>query len=375
MANFTISPNMSLIIPTPGQEPGPNYATDLASSLSIIDGHNHSPGSGSIINTNGIVINADFALNNFNLTLVKTVNFSAQLSSLPGVSPNLGCIYVAGNELYYNDEVGNVVKITNVGSVNSGAGSISGLPSGTASASYSAGSKTFIWQSSTLTAANLDAGSVILREVAASAKGVKLSSPLSLAADYELFFPGSLPASSKILTLDNAGNIASVLDVDNVTLQIVSSTLSVKNQAITQAKLAPRTTGTTVAAGGVAKSSAFTAASLGGSGTIATLTVTITTTGRPVIVGLQSDMGVGQNSFIQAIGGPIILQVTRNGTEFMAYDFGTSAGGVTAFPSSSVVGIDFGVNGSAGTYTYNIVQNAAGNLVGYNNVVLVAYEM
>ena len=36
--SFTNSPNMNLPIPTVGGEPGPNYATDVNSSLTLVDG-------------------------------------------------------------------------------------------------------------------------------------------------------------------------------------------------------------------------------------------------------------------------------------------------------------------------------------------------
>lgn len=206
MATFTIDPNMGFPNPTPGEDPGPDYANNLQTSLTTIGAHDHSPGKGLPVTPLGLNINADLPLNGNNLTLVKTVNFVSLIAPLAGVSPNLGCIYVSGNELYYNDESGNVIPITLNGSVNSGAGSITGLPSGTASASYSGGSQTFIWRSATNTPANMDMGSAIIREVAANAKGVTLKSVTSLGTDYDLILP-QLPSVPKVLTLDAAGNI------------------------------------------------------------------------------------------------------------------------------------------------------------------------
>src|SRR6266403_2288664 len=121
MSNFTISPNMNLPMPIPGVDPGPDYANNQNSAFTIIDGHTHSAGSGVQITPSGLNINSNLAINSNNLTLVNTVNFKANVSSLAGTSPNLGCVYVGGNELYYNDEAGNVVAITNNGSVNAGA--------------------------------------------------------------------------------------------------------------------------------------------------------------------------------------------------------------------------------------------------------------
>ena len=208
MSDVTISPNMGLPGPLVGVDPGPDWANNLNSCLGILDQHNHAAGSGVQITPSGLNINADLSINSNNLTAVKTVNFNDQGSSLPGSSPNLGCVYVAGSELYYNDEVGNVVQITNGGSVNAGSGSITGLPSGTASASYSAGSKTFIWQSSTSTPANMDFGSAIFRNIVASSFGLTLNPPNAMGADYDVTLPPSNSSGgTAFLTYDTSNNI------------------------------------------------------------------------------------------------------------------------------------------------------------------------
>ena len=46
------SPNMGLTIPTPTVTPGPQYATNIAGDLTIIDQHNHSTGNGAPIANN-----------------------------------------------------------------------------------------------------------------------------------------------------------------------------------------------------------------------------------------------------------------------------------------------------------------------------------
>lgn len=204
MSNVFITPYMGLPLPIPGQDPGPDYANNQYSSGIILDQHNHSPGSGQQINPSGIIINADLPINDNNLTLVKTLNFSAQSGPLSGIVPNIGCVYVAGNELYYNDEAGNVVAITNNGSVNAGAGSISGLPSGTASVFFNG--STYVFQQATNTAANLDAASIIIRNTTVNSNGITLSAPNSLPANATETLP--LPPSTKgIMTMDPSGNM------------------------------------------------------------------------------------------------------------------------------------------------------------------------
>lgn len=323
----TLSPNMSLIIPGVGTEPGPTWASDLNSSLGILDQHNHSAGQGVPITPAGMNINADLSINNNNLTLLKTVNFNSQLSFIPGIAPNLGCIYVAGNELYYNDESGNVVQITNVGSVNAGAGSITGLPSGTASASYSAGSQTFIWQSATSTAANMDMGSITLREVSPGANGITISSPGSLAADYSLTLPAALPGSTVFLTLDNSGNIgAGTVSFPLTGANIANGTIDTVNLtdgAVTLPKMAAPNMVVSSSCGAFSSSAATYA-------DVTNFSVNITTTGKPVNItfipdnsgsgaiigvnGTQAGFRIVRDSVV--IGGPAIIFSTAGGNNF-----------------------------------------------------------
>lgn len=204
----TITPNMGLIVPTVGQEPGPNWASDLNADLGTLDQHNHSSGQGVQITPAGLNINTDLPMNSNNITQINTTRYQALGSPLSGISPNLGCMYVASNELYYNDEAGNTVKITNNGSVNAGAGSISGLPSGTASASYVGVSGTFVWESATNTAANMDFASAIFRDQTLSSNGVTVSPPNSIPSDYAITWPPqNTTGSTVLLTYDTSGNI------------------------------------------------------------------------------------------------------------------------------------------------------------------------
>jgi hypothetical protein len=199
---------MQLQIPTIGAEAGPQYAADVNNSLTIIDAHNHSAGSGVLVTPSGLNINSDLPINGNNLTLVFTIRFLSEASPIPNAAPNIGCIYVVGNELYYNDfSGGHEVQITNNGSVNAGAGSITGLPSGTASVSFAA--STYVFQSSTNTAANVDIASLILRNNTPSSNGLTLSPPNALGANYTLTLP-ALPSVTSVMTLDASGNMGTV---------------------------------------------------------------------------------------------------------------------------------------------------------------------
>lgn len=228
MANFNSSANMSLPIPIVGVDTGPDYALNIDNCLTLIDSHDHSAGKGVQINPAGLNINTDLPLNVNNLTMVKTVRFSSQ-TSLAATSPNLACIFVIGADLYYNDANGNQVRITQSGSLAGAAGTITGLPSGTASAAYISVSQKFVFQSASNTAADMDVGSVIIREKVANAKGITLASPAALAADYALTLPGSLPVAQSFVTIDNSGNVASSISTIGGITSTMIGTKQVKN--------------------------------------------------------------------------------------------------------------------------------------------------
>jgi hypothetical protein len=161
----------------------------------------------------------------------------------------------------------------------------------------------------------------------------------------------------------------------------VGSTIVPKG-SITQSKLAARATGTTVAAGGVAVS-----ASSGGFSTtsgsnvqITNLSVTITTTGRPVFVGLIGQPG--QQGFIQSDAqGTVSLFNSNTGLALAAYpaaDVTTGTGLSTVgvvIPASSVWTLDMTVNGTPGTYTYNAKALTPSGIIYVNDAMLVAYEI
>lgn len=205
MADITISPNMNLPVPVPGVDPGPDWANNIVADMYAIDSHDHTSGKGVPITPDGMNITADLPMNENNLTEVRSVNFEAQSAPL-ALAGDLGCLYVSGADLYYNDEAGNQVRITQSGSVTGSTGTITGLPSGTASASYSAG--TFTFQSATSTPANMAVGPLIIGRNAASSKTVSLTPNAAQAANFDLTFPAALPGSTLPVTVDASGNMA-----------------------------------------------------------------------------------------------------------------------------------------------------------------------
>lgn len=205
MAGETISPNMSLPVPGVSVTTGPQWATDVNACLSQIDSHDHSSGKGVLITPSGINISSDLNFSSNNAFALRSTRYVPQGSPL-ALGTDIGCLYVSGLDLYYNDVNGNQVRITTSGSVNAGAGSITGLPSGTASVAF--GSAKYTFQSAALTPATIDVGSVIIRNTTASANGVTLSPINALGSNYSLVLP-VVPGATSFLQLDTSGNITS----------------------------------------------------------------------------------------------------------------------------------------------------------------------
>lgn len=196
---------MNLVVPVPSQDPGPDWAQLIVGDMSAIDSHNHTPGKGVTVPVDGLNINADLPFGGNSAILLKSTRFSVQGSPLAGAT-DLGCLYVSGVDLYYNDENGTQIRITTGGNVNAGAGSITGLPSGTAGVSYSSLTGTYTFQSATSTGATISAGPIAIGSTTASAKHTTLASNASQAADLTLTLPVVAPTSNTVLASDNAGN-------------------------------------------------------------------------------------------------------------------------------------------------------------------------
>jgi hypothetical protein len=115
MANFTLSTNMSLPVPTVGVDPGPDYANNLNAALTLIDQHNHTPGYGQPIPTSGLNINADLSMNSFyNIIAARSYRMYSNVSTL-ALAGDLGCIFNLSGNLWWNNNAGTHVQLTNAG--------------------------------------------------------------------------------------------------------------------------------------------------------------------------------------------------------------------------------------------------------------------
>lgn len=226
MANTTLSTNMSLPIPNVGVDPGPDYAQNINSSLTILDQHNHSSGSGVQINPSGININSDFPMNGNNLTLIRSSRYAVQITPLSGPS-DLGCVYVSGVDLWFNDVNGNQIQITSGGAV---LATSSGISSGTNSASFI--SNVLVVNSAPLTPANIQAGSILLGNNIANSKFLTLAPPNAMGANFQLTLP-NIPGSNSFLGIDTSGNISGFIPQSQ---GITASNIA--NATITQTQIA-----------------------------------------------------------------------------------------------------------------------------------------
>ena len=121
--------------------PGPDWATNLNTSLDAIDAHDHTSNKGVRIVPAAININASLEFNSNNALELKQVQFDNQGSQPTDQSRAL---YAYGGELYYRDSSGNQVQITNSGSIASTGGFVN--LDAPASAVYLPGSDLFqLW--------------------------------------------------------------------------------------------------------------------------------------------------------------------------------------------------------------------------------------
>jgi hypothetical protein len=205
--SFVLSPNMNLSIPTVGQEPGPNYALDVNSSLTLVDQHDHSPGRGVQITPAGLNINASLSIQGNNLTNVSNLVLTAQTSSsvLQALYVKPGTETPPLQDLWYNDSAGNAVQITSGGAINAVAANIPGE-------SFSGG--TFFWKQGTgsTTPANFDIGSITLRpNVALTTNGVVLGPPSGIGSQYNINLP-LLPATPSFVVINNSGVMSTITE-------------------------------------------------------------------------------------------------------------------------------------------------------------------
>lgn len=371
MASSYPSANMGLPIPSVGIQSGPDYATNINASLTLVDSHDHSAGKGVQISPAGININSDFAMNSNNLITARSLRMVAQgaVLSLP---TDLRCLYAVGVDLYFNDGSGNQIQITQSGGIAGTPGSIANLAS-PASASYVSANSTFVWQSAATTPANMDGAAYIFRNLTANSKGLTVSPPAAMASDYSITWP-TLPASTRILSIDTSGNIAAgvsgtIVAADIATAAIITTKISDGN--VTRPKLAS-------VGQQISSSSGSFSTTSGSFVDVTNLTVTITTTGRPVMIVAVPDGSSAMRTELNRTAAVATgtAQILRGATPIASYQFNSQATGATQIVITAPMQLLMLDPVSAGTYTYKVqVSTSNSSTFFFQNVVLVAYEL
>ena len=125
--------------PGVGTTAGPQWATDLNTSIDAVDGHDHSTNKGIRITPAAINVNATLEFNQNSASELKNVIFD---SSVTASTTNYS-VYQASGNLYWRNGSGTAVQITVGGTVNVASGGISGMTGNDAAVSYADGSKSF----------------------------------------------------------------------------------------------------------------------------------------------------------------------------------------------------------------------------------------
>ena len=309
MSNTYITVLMNLSLPVVGAELGPLWASDLNTAFELVDAHDHTDGKGSKIPTGAILINDDLDLLEFGILNVKHLDFYNNAAALSAATYP-GAVYVAGGELYYNDESGNQVKLTSAGTINvSSVGGIGGDYSTDpdVSADYSTAGTVFSFLSSPTIYSKMSLGDLKIFERVAGGHSAGLKAPTGLGADYDLSLFTALPASTLPVQLSAAGQLitgkitTAQITLANITAALMAAdsiaTANIIDAAVTNNKLASnavtagkiangQVTYAKLVAKNVEVSSAFTGDKAPGD--ISGALVVVATSGKPVLVKLQS---------------------------------------------------------------------------------------
>ena len=246
------TPFMNMNLPVPTITLGPVWAEELNTALeTVIDSHDHSTGNGVRIRPNGLNINDTLDIQSNFLNNVAATRLTAQPTVLAGAL-DLRALFSFDGDLYYNNGSGAPIRITNGVAIDvSTVGAIGGDYSTTpAVINYANANQTYTFDIATNQRGSLDAGRITIRETGvASAQGIGLVSPSSLASGFDITLPAATPASTQIMTLSDTGQV-DFADTDETSLETTGAgvlqikdlgvtTSKIDNEAVTTAKLAP----------------------------------------------------------------------------------------------------------------------------------------
>lgn len=237
------TPYMNLPNPTPGVTPGPQWATDISSSLNTIDGHTHAPGSGRQVGVAGLNINVDLPINNNDINNARSYRMANNSQTLTEPTDVRNAYFANGN-FYVNSNSGVPVQITNGNTLNVGpsTGGFGGDYIGAgAQASYFTVGNRYTFMGPSNTAANMQCSANFTAAGTATITGATTSgSPLAVTgsiANLNILdsdvgttdYQWSVNASNISLNADTNNDL--IFDVQNIIYANATGNISVNGAA------------------------------------------------------------------------------------------------------------------------------------------------
>lgn len=347
------TPNMGLLQPTVGVDSGLTWENSVNSNSSVIDQHNHTPGYGAQIPPAGLNINSALTFRNNAATNLQASVYSPQASLA-----TLNAVYTIGADLWYNDGNGNAIKITTGGGVNA---TSSGISSGTASCSFSGA--TLVCVAAPVTPANIEGGSILIGNNVANSKFLTLAPPTAMASNFTETLP-TLPAQTSFMTMDTSGNMAAPIAT---------------NQGIQKPNLAPLGQQLSGSSGGYFTSTSTYETPTDPNPPHGSLSVSITTTGRPVMLALVTDGSLVDLSQFQIVGANTQWRwhFTRDGVSLgeNTLFFTPSSPFSICWPLGSFMMVDTGASAASHTYAFQIKQASGSATASVAFAKLISYEL
>jgi hypothetical protein len=122
MATTSTTTNMLLVLPTPGQQLGPTWATNLNTAFNLIDEHDHTSGKGKPIGVAAMIIDGDVdfkpGTTAYPAAGLSYLNFTNQTSLYADTLNYRLFSGLSDGDLYWNDGADRQIQITSGGGVN-----------------------------------------------------------------------------------------------------------------------------------------------------------------------------------------------------------------------------------------------------------------
>jgi len=377
------TPNMNLTLPDVSVTPGPTWASQINSDLTLIDQHNHTNGSGAPIPAAALDINDTLDFGNNAASGVRRIGLNPQAA--PSESASL---YADQNgDFFYRNSGGVPVQITSGNGIFATPGSITGLPSGTAAVTYLPGAGRYVFTKATNEAAVVDVGPLILRTGTAGSNGVVLT-PHPSTTNYGLQLPSALPPAASLVgcgalgvmffsglgsTLSFTGTTLGVAPLGITAAQIATDaveTAKVKDGAITYAKL--QTSNCVVpSSGGNGSTTSTSYVAL----TVPAALITIVA-GRPLFISCVSEgVGTGGDEGFFGVSGIGNGYLRFFASGYSANGLGASVLSInTSYPPACMTFVI--ANPTAGTYTFYLQGKVdSGVTLSYSNIKVIAYQI